>query len=211
MPYAMGIFSLEMLDGYFTGDVMTLGELVTQSKNQMYKFNESKSRYHQLVSSMGKSFSPEPGLLTEERGEHIHLMHLLGDPLLKLHRPQPLELKTADSVLAGQPLVVSGIADQAGELTIDLSYRRDRFRTRPPRRKTYVPTRESFAAYQKVYERTQNLVCVQKSRRVDTGPFSIKLIVPEDCSGACHVRGMLHGKETFALGATDIQIRKQRD
>ena len=30
MPYAMSIFSLEMLDGYFRGEAKTLGELVKQ-------------------------------------------------------------------------------------------------------------------------------------------------------------------------------------
>ena len=84
MPYAMGIFSLEMLDGIYNSEVKTVGELVKQSKRKMFKFDESKSRYHQLVSSMGKSFSPEPSLLTDERAEHVHLMHLLCDPLLRL-------------------------------------------------------------------------------------------------------------------------------
>ena len=208
MPYAMGIFSLEMLDGYYNGDVETFGELVTQSKQKMFKFDENKSRYHHLVSSMGKSFSPDPNLLSVERGEHVHLMHLLGDPLLRLHRPEKLDLKMPKIIVAGATVAVKGEADVEGTLTVDLSYRRDRFRNRPPRRKSYQPSHEFFAAYQPVYAQTQDLVCVQKTIEVKQGKFAIDLQIPDDCSGACHMRGMIKGDNYFAIGAVDVDVHK---
>ena len=210
MPYAMGIFSLEMLDGYYNGDAETFGELVTQSKQKMFKFDENKSRYHHLLSSMGKSFSPEPKLLDDERGEHVHLMHLLGDPLLRLHRPEKLELELPESIVAGEAITVIGIAKAGGTLTVDLSYRRDRFRNRPPRRRSYQPSHEFFAAYQPVYDQTQDLICVQRSIEVTKGPFSITLPIPDDCSGACHVRGMVRGEKFFAIGAMDVDVHEER-
>lgn len=208
MPYAMGIFSLEMLDGFYKGQTATLGELVQQSKRKLVQFDENKSRYHQLVASMGKSFSPEPGLLTDERHEHVHLMHLLADPLLQLHRPSRLKLVVPESANAGQTITVQGQAERDGKLTLDLSYRRDRFRQRPPRRKHYQGDRDSFARYHRVYQQTQNLTCMQKTIQVPAGSFSVELPVPQDSSGACHVRGMLVGNRYFAMGSSDVQIEK---
>lgn len=207
MPYAMGIFSLELLDGYFQGDASTLGELVKVSKNRMVKFEPKKSNYHRLIESMGQAFSPEPGLLVAERKEHVHLMHLLGDPLLKLHRPNNLKLDAPKNIASGQQITVSGFAEQSGELKMDLAYRRDRFRNRPPRRRSYEPSHATFASYQKVYEETQDLKVQTISRRISKGPFSIQMAVPDDCSGDCHIRGELVAENYFAIGATDIEIR----
>ena len=207
MPYAMSIFSLEMLDKYFHGDVETLGELVTSAKRGMVKFKSDKSKYHQLVESMGTSFSPEPGLLDAERREHVHLMHLLGDPLLKLHRPEKLQLEAPKQVDAGKSITVEGVADRAGTLNVDIAYNRDRFRYRTPRRRKYDPSDENLQQLQKVYEQTQDLVCVRQTVEVSKGRFKIDLTVPADCSGDCHIRAQLSAQGYFALGANKLFIR----
>lgn len=208
MPYAMGIFGLEMLEGFYNSDVETVGELISQSKRKLLQFNENKSRYHKLLDSMGKSFSPEPALLTDERAEHVHLMHWLGDPLLRLQRPKKLALSVPERAVVGETITVAGNVEKRGRMTVDLSYRRDRFRKRPPRRTKYEPSRVFFASYQEVYDQTQNLVCVQKTVDVEPGSFSIELQIPDDCSGACHIRSMLEGEKFLALGSSDIQISK---
>ena len=208
MPYAMSIFSLEMLDGYFNGDAQTLGELVKQSKQKLVSFKQDKSEYHQLIHSMGTAFSPEPGLLKDERVEHVHLMHLLGDPLLKLNRPEAIELTVPKNISAGETIEVSGRVKQPGELTVDLAYRRDRFKNRPPRRREYLPTDESFTNYQTVYEQSQDLICERITTSVQAGAFSVQLSVPEDCSGACHVRTSLFGTKYLAFGSKNVDVKR---
>lgn len=210
MPYAMSIFSLEMLDNYFQGDVETLGELVTASKRGMVDFDSDKSEYHRLIESLGKGFSPEPKLLAAERREHVHLMHLLGDPLLKLHRAKKLQLTSPQKADAGDSILVEGVAEQAGVLNLDLAYERDRFRVRPRRRKSYEATDEKLGRYQEVYERTQNLICTSQTIDVAKGPFKIELTAPVDSSGDCHVRGQLKTPGFVALGASKIFIRSRR-
>ena len=138
MPYAMSLFSLEMINGFFEGDCQTLGDLVLQAKQSMVQKPDAKSEYHKLIQSLGQAFSPEPDLLTAERGEHVHLMHLLGDPLLRLPRPAELKIESPEMTPPGSTINVTVIADQPGSLQLDLSYRRDRFRKRPPRRTKYV-------------------------------------------------------------------------
>ncbi len=206
MPYAMSLFSLEMLDGYFQGEAETLGELVLESKRKMVTSPMLKSRYHQLIESMGQAFSPDPSLLQAERLEHVHLMHLLGDPLLKLPRPATLKLNSPDRSLPGQTIQIAGRADKAGRLTLDLCYRRDRFRQRPPRRREFSDSKESLQEFQRVYDQAQDLICTRITRDVPAGPFSIPMQIPMDSSGRCFVRGELSAENYLALGSNQILI-----
>ncbi|MEM9409977.1 MAG: C25 family cysteine peptidase [Planctomycetota bacterium] len=207
MPYGMGVFSLEILDQYFEGDAASLGELVRTAKQRLVEFNPEKSEYHHLLHSMAQSFSPDADLLVEERKEHVHLMHLLGDPLLRIQRPDRLELDVPLEIQKGDTVVVKGTARNSGQLTVDLTYRRDRFRNRPPRRKKYLPTNSEFDSYQNVYLQTQNLNCVSKTLPVKAGPFQIKLKIPNDCSGDCHIRGLLQSDSDLAIGSKDVTIK----
>ncbi len=207
MPYAMSVLSIEFLDGYFHGKADTLGELIQTSKQALVRFDPNKSEYHTLIQSIGKAFSPLPELLKDERQEHVHLMHLLGDPLLKLHRPNPLKLTAPNSCFAGQSIKVSGTSKRTGDLKIELTYRRDRFRKRPGRRKSYVPTHQSFLQYQEAYHQAQDLVCQTVVHKIERGPFTLPLDIPEECSGACHIRGELQADQFYALGAIDIDVR----
>ncbi len=206
MPYAMSIFSLEMLDGYFAGETDTLGELVLQSKCKMVGPQPADSKYHQMIESLARSFSPDPDLLNEEKLEHIQLMHLLGDPLLRLKRPGNLELQSPVAAKPGETVTVTGTAPCDGEIKVDLAYRRDRFRTRPQRRRHYVSTSASFDAWQATYQQAQNQVCASISTPVGRGPFSIRMQIPADCNGACHIRAMLNSPNHFSLGSNDIDI-----
>ena len=208
MPYAMSLFSLELLNGYFEGETETLGQLVLQAKQKMVEKPDAKSEYHKLIGSLGLAFSPEPGLLNDERGEHVHLMHLLGDPLLRLPRPMKLKLNSPPTAKRGDKITIKGQAPSDGSLLLDLSYRRNRFRHRPPRRTKYSNNDEALNEFQTVYERTQNLVCTVRKIEVQPGPFEFELTVPEDCSGACFVRGMLVAKDDVFLGANEIEIKK---
>ena len=207
MPYAMSLFSLEMINGFFDGKAETLGDLILYAKQQMVEKPTNKSEYHKLIQSLGQAFSPEPGLLKEERGEHVHLMHLLGDPLLRLPRPKSLTLSSPQEAKRGNSIQVSGVAEKRGNLQLDLTYRRDRFRHRPPRRTEYNPASKALSEFQKVYEKTQNLKVAIRRIDVEPGPFEIDLEIPHDCSGSCHVRCMLISETDVFLGANQIRIK----
>ncbi len=209
MPYAMSIFSLELVNGYFDGPASTLGELVLRSKQRMVEAPKTKSQLRQLIDSMGLALSVEPKQLVEELREHVHLMNLLGDPLLKLNRPDDLKIQSPPTARPGQTITVSGVAQQPGNILVDLSYRRDRFRTRPPRRRNYDSSDGAFNAYQSVYEQVQDQVCASVVETIPAGPFSIPLAIPANSSGACHVRVMLTGSDSIALGSNDITIESR--
>ena len=209
MPYAMSLLSLEMVNEFFDGDCGTLGELTMIAKQRMVAEQTSNaSQYRQMIDVMGKMFSPRPKLLKEECLEHVQLIHLLGDPLLRLSRPQKIKVKAEQIVEAGRPMNVTGVAPESGEMTVELVYRRDRFKTRPPHRRRYESSDQAFRDYQEIYEQSQQLTCSTKKIFVAQGPFEIQLDVPRDVGGRCAVRCMLDSEATYGLGSSLVEVKK---
>ena len=158
MPYAMSLLSLEMVHEFFEGEAQTLGQLMMLAKRRMVNGSDNNQEYRHLIEGMGKTFNPLPGMLKEERLEHVQLIHLVGDPLLRLKRPEKIELHSPRQVTQGERIEVEGVVDSPGDVTIELAYQRDRLRYRPPRRKDYDSGERSFAQYQETYEQAQKLV-----------------------------------------------------
>jgi hypothetical protein len=165
------------------------------------------SKYRAMIEGVGELLSPRPDLLKPERLEHAQLIHLLGDPLLRLKRPDRVAVNSVDVSLAGGELTVTGFAPMDGELSIELVYRRDRFRQRPVRRKVFLPADEELASYQAEYVRAHDLLCDRQQQAVLAGLFSITLKIPVKAEGACAVRCLLNGETCFGLGSKSIEIR----
>ena len=208
MPYAMSLLSLEMVHEYFEGDAKTIGELMMLAKQRLVNGSNNNPDHRNMIEGMGKTFSPTPKLLTMERLEHVQLIHLIGDPLLRLKRPEKIEVQTLETATAGTMLSVRGNVPAAGNLIIELAYERDRLKDRRPRRKEYVSSEESFRSYQQIYERALDLVCAKKVIPVSEGKFESEIVIPQDTVGRCVVRAMLDSGQVFALGSSPISIKK---
>jgi len=211
MPYAMSRLSLEMMEEFFEGDAVTLGQLVRVSLQRMASAEPPKAdadRYHRLIEEMGETLSPFPKLLPLERLEHAKLFHLLGDPLLKLARPQSLGIEVSDKVVAGSSVSVSGVAPSDGELQIELVYERDRFLKRPKRRSAYESSDAAFRKYDEVYQQTQRRTVAKISVPVKRGSFEQVIEVPESASGRCQIRAVVVGPEVFAMGASAVRVTR---
>ncbi len=208
MPYAMSLLSLEMVHEYFHGEVETLGELALLSKQRMVKGSANNPKYREMIEGMGQVFSPAPRLLDLERLEHAQLIQLIGDPLLRLKRPDPLELQVKHFPTLENQLQVSGVSPKSGDLRIELAYPRDRFRERPRRRVKYDSSNESLREYQRTYEKTHDLVWVTKTIPVGAGPFKVTLPIPAEIRGDCIVRGMLQSADHFSIGSVPVEILK---
>ena len=154
MPYGLSIFTLEVTREYFAGNATTLGELVMLAKQRLVSNKNDDSRFRQAIEALGKSFSPKQGLLEAERSEHVDLMHLLGDPLLKVKRPETLEM-TVEIDSDVKKIAISGEVPFDGTIQLTLSYRRDRFRFRPPRRAKFEP--DGLDSYQETYEKNSSV------------------------------------------------------
>jgi hypothetical protein len=206
MPYAMGVLSLEIMKEFFDGDAPTLGELIRVGKVRMMEPFDEKDVYRNMIEGMGKAFSPNADSLVSERREHVDLIHLLGDPLLRLKRPDKVELQAPPLVNAGDSIQVTGNSPAAGKLVLEVCYARDRFRVRPPRRKDYDSSESSFQSYQKTYESTQQLVCYRETIDVNQGPFETDFQIPREANGDCVVRAVLLAAGKIGLGSSPIEI-----
>jgi hypothetical protein len=91
MPYGNTIVGCELLRACFqdrpvaVGDVLRLAQRRVLAPIQKDQPNEDQLRA--TLDGMAEALSPPPVDLTAERREHVLMYQLIGDPLLRLHRP----------------------------------------------------------------------------------------------------------------------------
>jgi hypothetical protein len=223
MPYGMSMLMLEFADKLFDGNQETLGELLQLAKREMVrKHSESPTSFtgetpanesqvdalRRMVQGTGMALSPSPDLLAAECLEHLSMMHLFGDPLLRLQKPGKISVSVPAIAQAGTSLRVVGSSPLAGKLCVELAYPRDRFRKRPHYRGRYRGTDLDFNQYQIAYEDAHDLTCEVCVDQVVAGRFELDLQIPNDVSGECVIRCILSADEGFALGSTRLTIQR---
>ncbi len=208
MPYAMSLLSLHMMEDYFdSGESRTLGELFLGAKRRLLT-PDTVNPYRQMIETMGKVFSPTSDMHDEELVEHIALFHILGDPLLSLHRPSKLELETSTEGIGGQSITVSGNSELIGTLTLEMVYPRDRRHFRPIRRKEFTVDHDIFCGYHEEYLQSNGRACVVYKKQLSESQFKIELQVPADVHGEMVIRAHVAGDAGFAMGHTEILIQR---
>jgi len=205
MPYGLSLFTLGMCEDYFEGGSETLGELVRVAKCKLIATDENPSEYRQTIETIGRGFSPKPELLVAERREHADLIHLLGDPLLRIKRPEKLGLVSEIDEQNGT-IQLTGRAPFAGKAKIAISFKRNRFRVRPPRRSVYNPN--EFESYQETYEQVQQLSCSEETKEFAAGDFNVAIAIPESAQGECVVQVYLQGETGFAIDSVPVLIER---
>ena len=221
MPYGMSVLSVEMMNEFFRGECETLGQLMLKAKQRMVEAPDEKDEHRQTLDALGKTFSPLPKLIGEECKEHLHLMQLIGDPLLRLKRPESLAMRIenasnvdADDELplfsAGEKIKLAGTSQRAGNLLVELAYERGRMRHRPSIRGEYDSSDAAFNKIHDDYLKAHDTVCQRKVLKVVGGTFETELRIPSDCKGACDVRVMLLGAEGVAIDSLPIRVRSLR-
>lgn len=210
MPYGMAVLADALLDEYFVQRQPTLGDLLLAAKRQMGQ-DESDHARRQLLDGLASSLSPAADQLTEERLEHVALFNLLGDPLLRLPQPSPIELEMAETARGGQILTVRGHCELAGDGRIELVCRRDRTRSALGVRRQFVPTHEFLQAFEDTYHQANDHVWLAQPFRFPGGPFELPLELPPECSGPCHVRAWVADSQCAALGAADVFVYRSAE
>lgn len=209
MPYGMASLAAELLDQYFQKQQPTLGELLLHAKRLSIP-ESSTSRGRQMVDMLASTFSPTAGQLPEERREHLFLINLFGDPLLRLRHPKTARLETAVKITAGKVLQISGTSPITGTALVELVCRRDRMTFDPPQRPTYQNDHQWLASFNDTYLKANNRRWNSVVLAVDKGPFEVSLPVPAEVRGPCHARLFIQGKDDFATATTDLFVRKEK-
>ncbi len=224
MPAGMSLLSVGLIEEYFSGDKQTLGEIFMAAKRKLVvkdatavqpqampvDSDDQDSRFRDTIELLGKTLSPSGEDLNLEAMEHVHLFHLLGDPLLRVKRPQEIELAVEPSE-DHSTLTVTGQSPIAGTMVVELVYSRDRFHKRPPRRPEFKWDDASLDDYRNVYERSNQRTVTAKRLEVPAGEFSVEMQVPDWAKGRCVVRGYLQQPEQkrYALGASELRIKRR--
>jgi hypothetical protein len=203
MPTAMGLLALGLLDQQFKGGAETVGEMLRQAKLQMLSPGGSRdlAEVREMIVGLNFLLSPRPDLLTQELNEHIHLFHLLGDPLVRVQRPKelPLQLETNLPSVDGN-LILKGEAPFAGKLTFEICYPRDRLKQRPILRDKSKLNNEGMLTFQDEYEQAIDQVCQQVQANTSGGPFRQTIKLPPGLGGAVVIRAFLESPQGCAVG-----------
>ncbi|MFN9345490.1 MAG: hypothetical protein ACK6DQ_02770, partial [Planctomycetota bacterium] len=225
-PYGLSQLSSELLNGCFRDRIETLGELVLQAKRRVWVDDEKNSvengtsdasesevfdirkRYRKIVTEMAQALNPSDHDLTLERREHVRLMNLLGDPLLKIPYPKPLELQVPSRATSGEILKISGTSSQGGKLILELSMVRDRVPESVSALRTYQGTQEDHHQMDKNYQDSNRLTVERIEQSIEAGSFEIDLQIPPGVSGRYVVSGYVYGDQDWLVGSKKMTIRK---
>ncbi len=150
MPYGMGVLGLELLAGYFHDRPATFGEWFLNAKRNTLSRPRTDEQ-SRMLDAMAKTLNPKQNVLADERGEHVLLFNLLGDPLLRLPQPGRVEVSVDGRIEPGGELSISGTSPIDGQAEIELVVRRDRLTFQPAPRREYVPSLAGQAQFQDVY------------------------------------------------------------
>jgi len=231
MPYGLSQLSTELMDGCFRDQIPTLGGILLNAKRNIWKPSEAvstiqdggnvkaaqpqvsavdrlRAKQQSLITHMATALSPDGHDLTEERREHVRLMNLLGDPLLRIKHPVPMPIHCESEPNSGRPMVITGNSPNPGKLKLELVWSRDRLPDGIRTVSDFQGTDEQRKAMQDNYARASDLMIVKLEKEIPSGEFSLELPVPSDCRGKCIVRAFVYGKNEWASGSQRVSVRR---
>ncbi len=211
MPYGMSVLATELVDQCFQRQAATLGDAMLAAKQRTAAQPVGAAPERAMLDAIAGALSPAAERVADERAEHVLLMNLLGDPLLRLRYPQPVELHAPEQAPPGGRLRVEGMAPIDGEGTVELIVARGRLAFTPPPRRAFPTTSDGLSALQAVYAQANDgrLAVVPLVTRA--GRFAVELPIPSGVSGPCHVRVYLAGDGAHAAGSREITIARTED
>ena len=128
MPYAMSVMGEAMLEEAFRGDHETLGSVFHKSKHRLGNPEERASRNRLLLDGLAAVVSPRPDLMNEERLEHVDLFNLIGDPLLRVPKPERVRIEVDRAATTGARHTVTINSPISGKAVIELAAMRGQLR-----------------------------------------------------------------------------------
>lgn len=210
MPYAMAVLGTNMMDEYFLHRRETLGEVVLNAKRRMLA-TDDKSANRALLDAIARAISPVKDKLEDERREHLYLFNLLGDPLLKLKRNDEVSVDSPDAASAGGEIDIAFKTPIAGKCTVELICRRDQLKSTPPKRELYLNADDILSSFDTTYLSANDRCWTTVTSAVEAGDFTMQLAIPPECKGFCHVRVTVTGKESYALGTSNVFVHDKKD
>jgi hypothetical protein len=225
MPYGLSQLAGEMMDTCFVQNESRLGQVVLQAKKAIWLDDKEpekakewstgsgsklKSKYQSAIEAMATALSPAGHDLVAERREHVRLMNLLGDPLLVIRHPKPLNIEARDTYEAGESLEANIEAPWGGTIEVELLLHRDRL---PSHLESIQANEQAEARYQRMqqnYDRANHLVIAHQHLEVEAGTHRILFESTDDFRGQYVLRARMQGAEDWAIGTKRLQFQRKR-
>jgi hypothetical protein len=167
-----------------------------------------RKRYRKIVTDMAQALNPSDHDLTLERREHVRLMNLLGDPLLKIPYPKPIVLDVPNKATSGQTIQIQGHSSVSGKLIVELALVRDRVPEGVTALRTYQATDEDHIQMERNYQSCNQLTVYRVELPSVDGDFEVPLQIPENSSGRHVVCAYVYGQQDWSTGSHKLAIRK---
>ncbi|PHQ35388.1 C25 family cysteine peptidase [Rhodopirellula bahusiensis] len=195
MPYGNACMGLGLLESVYSGGPQNTGcdrigdAMLHAARSLQSKEKGTQSTMRVMVDTLASMISPAGTDLQQERLEHAALYQLLGDPTLRLHPPQPLDLsiESTDDV-AARSLSVAVTSPIAGTLIVAIE--------RPLTAITQTPTDSPNDHDAHGTTITEHHIEVPAGKRVLQ-----TLSLPLGETGPLIIRGFVHGKTGWASAA----------
>lgn len=207
MPYAMSLLALELCRQTLEGPAETLGDALLAAKRELLADGNRPGTQRAALDALAAVISPLPDKLAEERREHVLLFNLLGDPLLRLRRPEPVDLSAPQEISPGRPVAVTGASPIDGRAIVELVVRRDRLVIGSFRRSGFPQSPDDWAEFQETYAKANDRRLAWTETEVRGGRLAATLAVPANAQGSCYIRVFVGGGGDFALGAVETTAR----
>ena len=222
-PYGMSVLGSEMLEICFEDRCETLGDILQQAKCRSMKKIEngavapaSADDKRQWIDRLAIALSPSNHDLDQERFEHVHMMNLLGDPMLRIRHPEPVTLTIEPTAESASTLKIRGHSPLDGMLTLDLIIRRDRVpeaakqalqKQKNANKSNEDATPETALSKIEIYDLANQPTLAHRTLMIKAGPFETEIQIPAEAKGACAVRAFVESEENWGLGAQELTIR----
>jgi hypothetical protein len=170
----------------------------------------------QWIDRLAIALSPSNHDLDQERFEHVHMMNLLGDPMLRIRHPEPVTLTIEPTAESASTLKIRGHSPLDGMLTLDLIIRRDRVpeaakqalqKQKNANKSNEDATPETALSKIEIYDLANQPTLAHRTLMIKAGPFETEIQIPAEAKGACAVRAFVESEENWGLGAQELTIR----
>lgn len=233
-PYGLASFGFEMLSLYRQDQPKVLGDWLVAAKRRMLSVpplaevsetensttdvsaalatteNEGKgwklsnNDYRNLLRQLAKLFSPTSDILHQELEEHVHMMTLFGDPLLRLPAYEPMEVEAR--VDSAGLVTISGQGPNLQNVPVDIElvYPLDQLPFRPQARPRYLDSAEFQEQLVETYERVNDRQILRTQSTMKDGKFSLELDSLTDLPRRVLVRACISHASCQALGICEL-------
>lgn len=213
MPYGLSSLAAEMLEACFSERHSRLGDILLTAQQRVIEPVDTASlrpaaASRRWIDSLAKWLSPTGHDLQSERREHAWLVNLLGDPMLRIDHPEPIDLELPRQATAGQPLLVTGNSPVAGRLKVELAHRPEDLPggvVRPRAEKTVLAQQLDYL--QQNYRQANRRQLLEIETDVPAGPFAVEIPLDVPRHGSYVIRAEVSAPEQRAAGSGRVLVR----